>query len=274
MKARLFRARYILRIRFKSLPEHPRRNDLKFFNLAQLEQLLVSRNKDISLSAHCTGQDQHIILVADFDVRQGGGAGKERILFEGFEQFSNQINWYTEFFEENPLQLNKQRLRDNQLVRSKHCPQHIRAKAPGSGCAYQDICVKKHLHDMREKTSSSVKNPRASAKGIIFFLNSSNCWRRSWRRKASRAISLRFLPDRLLALDSKLSRSLSNRIVKVAVFMCYNVRRLQSFVKVNWVLLRKFATVTRYPKCSVFCRLCKARAKSYRAAERFISLMT
>jgi hypothetical protein len=164
------------------------------------------------------------------------------ILFEGFQQFSNQVTWYTEFLEENPLQLCKERLRDNQLVRSKHRPQHIGAKAPGSGCAYQDICVKKHLHDMREKTSSSVKNPRASAKGIILFLNSSNCWRRSWRRKASRAISLRFLPDRLLAFDSRLSRSLSNRIVKVAVFMYYNVRRPQSFVKLNWVSLRPATT--------------------------------
>ena len=252
MKARLFLARYILRLHFESFPKHPWRDDLKFFNLAQLEQLLVSRNKDVSLSVHCRGQDRHIILVADFDVRQGGGAGEERILFEGFEQFSNQTTRYTELFEENPLQLHKQGLRDNQLVGSKHRPHHIGAKAPSSGCAYQDICVKKHLHDMREKRSSSVKNPRASAKGIILFLNSSNCWRRSWRRKASRAISLRFLPERLLAFDSKLSRSLSNRIVKVAVFMCYNVRRLQSSVKKNWVSLRQSVTVTGYPKCAVF----------------------
>ena len=202
------------------------------------------------------------------------------ILFEGFQQFSNQVTWYTEFLEENPLQLCKKRLRDNQLVRSKHRPQHIGAKAPGSGCAYQDICVKKHLHDMREKTSSSVKNPRASAKGIILFLNSSNCWRRSWRRKASRAISLRFLPDRLLAFDSRLSRSLSNRIVKVAVFMYYNVRRLQSFVKVNWVLLHQFFTVTGLPKCAVFCfarcvdlqRACLWLSKKWQYRTYFLSL--
>lgn len=35
--------------------------------------------------------------------------------------------------------------------------------------------------------------------------------------------------------------------------MYYNVRRLQSFVKVNCLLLHQFVTVTGLPKCAVFC---------------------
>jgi hypothetical protein len=120
-----------------------------------------------------------------------------------------------------------------------------------SGCwafsSSQNIRVKKNLHDTWEKTSSSVKNPRASAKGIILFRISSNCSSRNCRRRASRAISLRFLPDRLLALDNKASRSLSNRIVKVAVFMYCKVRYRFLFVKA----------------CSLFPYLCSSQAHNH-----------
>lgn len=38
-----------------------------------------------------------------------------------------------------------------------------------------DIDIEENLHEISEKISSSVRYPRASAKSMILFLNSSNC---------------------------------------------------------------------------------------------------
>jgi len=65
---------------------------------------------------------------------------------------------------------------------------------------------------------------------MILCRSASNWLIRSWRRRASRAISLRFLPERRLALVNRSSRSLSSLIVRVLVFMSYNVRQLGELV--------------------------------------------
>ena len=59
--------------------------------------------------------------------------------------------------------------------RKQYLSHNIGAKAPCGHRTYQDIGVKKDLHEISEKTSSSVRKPRASAKGMILFRKSSNC---------------------------------------------------------------------------------------------------
>ena len=74
---------------------------------------------------------------------------------------------------------------------------------------------------------------------MILWRSLSNWLIRSCRRKASRAISLRFFPDRRLALVKSSSRSLSSLIVRVLIFMSYNVRRRPKLVNRKMLLLTR-----------------------------------
>ena len=102
----------------------------------------------------------------------------------------------------------------------------VGAQPTSSETRGEDVGVHKHLHETSAKMSLSVRYPRASAKGITRLRKSSNWLTRSWRRRASRAISLRFRPLRALALSSIADSSSSIRIVRVVVFMYYNVTHM------------------------------------------------
>jgi len=58
--------------------------------------------------------------------------------------------------------------------------------------ADENIGIEKDLHDTALKTSSSVRKPRASAKGMALWRSCSNVINASCRRSASRTTSLRF----------------------------------------------------------------------------------
>ncbi len=93
--------------------------------------------------------------------------------------------------------------------------------------ADQDIGIEKDFHDTALKTSSSVRKPRASAKGIALWRSCSNVINESWRRSASLTTSLRFRFDRRQNLSNIRSRSWSSRMV-TAFLMSYNVVQTRS----------------------------------------------
>jgi hypothetical protein len=68
----------------------------------------------------------------------------------------------------------------------------IGTESPRGKPTDQDIGVEEDLHDTALKTSSSVRNPRASANGMALCRSCSNVINESCRRSASRTTSLRF----------------------------------------------------------------------------------
>jgi hypothetical protein len=116
-------------------------------------------------------------------------------------------------------------------MRFKDAFDDIPTKASRADRRSQDICVEKNLHETSRKTSSSVKKPWASAKGMLLARSSLKRSILSWRRMASRAISLRFFPDRRQDKARSRSVSSSKRMVNVAVFMSYIVIRPEPDVK-------------------------------------------
>jgi hypothetical protein len=91
--------------------------------------------------------------------------------------------------------------------------------------ADENIGIEKDLHDTALKTSSSVRKPRASAKGMALWRSCSNVINESCRRSASRTTSLRFRLERRQNLLSIRSRSWSSRIV-TAFLMSHNVLQI------------------------------------------------
>lgn len=82
-------------------------------------------------------------------------------------------------------------------------------------------------HDTAEKTSSSVRSPRASANGRTMFRRRSKRSRDNWRRRASRARSLRVRPVCFARRSRSRSSSASSLRVNVPRFMYHNVTRDQ-----------------------------------------------
>jgi hypothetical protein len=91
--------------------------------------------------------------------------------------------------------------------------------------ADENIGIEKDLHDTALKMSSSVRKPRASAKGMALWRSCSNVIKASCRRSASRTTSLRFRFERRQNLSSVRSRSWSSRMV-TAFLMSYNVLQI------------------------------------------------
>lgn len=100
---------------------------------------------------------------------------------------------------------------------------YVSADPAGGEGADQDVGVEGDPQETSRNTSSSVRYPAASAKGIMRLRRSSNCARASWRRRASRTISLRDRPLRAAARSRRASSSGSSRMVSADVFMQDNV---------------------------------------------------
>lgn len=83
------------------------------------------------------------------------------------KRVGNKAAGRSKLIKENSLKLRKQRLGDDQFMEFDDRTENIGAQAPGSDGTYHDIRVEEYLHETWEKTSSSVKMPLASAKGIM-----------------------------------------------------------------------------------------------------------
>jgi len=124
---------------------------------------------------------------------------------------------------EHSRQLGENGLAPDELVFGYDHRDNVGADTSSGKGTDEHVRVQKNPQETSRKTSSSVRYPAASAKGIIRLRRSSNCETASWRRRASRTISLRERPLRLAARSSCFSRSGSSRIVSAEVFMYDNV---------------------------------------------------
>lgn len=95
---------------------------------------------------------------------------------------------------------------------------HILAKSPRRECCNQNIGVEDNPHEMSRNISSSVSQPRASAKGATDFLSSSNLEIAICLRRASRISSLFGRPLCLASFRRSESSFLSRRTVIVLMY--------------------------------------------------------
>lgn len=147
------------------------------------------------------------------------------LAFEEGEDFLNLFAWELDFMLENSFEFVQDDICDDDLMLCKDESNDIGTEPAGGKPAHENIGVEKDPHDTALKTSSSVRKPRASAKGMALWRSCSNVINESCRRSASRTTSLRFRLERRQNLSSIRSRSWSSRMV-TAVLMSHNVLQI------------------------------------------------
>lgn len=108
----------------------------------------------------------------------------------------HRFNGETDAAAEDSAQFREHDFADEQFMFGEDMTEHVSGEAAGGEGADEDVRVKKYPHDTTRATSSSVRYPRASAKGAVRRRSSSNRIRLSWLCKASRTTSLRVRPVR------------------------------------------------------------------------------
>ena len=94
------------------------------------------------------------------------------------------------------VELTEQVAPDVELVLEQDELHHLGAHSPCRKRAHQHVGVEKDPHETARKTSPPATSPYASANGRLFFRSSRNRATATWRRRASRAISLFVRPGR------------------------------------------------------------------------------
>jgi hypothetical protein len=84
----------------------------------------------------------------------------------------------------------------------QHEVENVCAQSSRRDGAHKDVGIESDSHETSRNTSSSVRYPLASARGIILRRRSWNWTSDNWRRTASRTISLRLKPARFAALSN------------------------------------------------------------------------
>jgi hypothetical protein len=113
-----------------------------------------------------------------------GGARNNRVLSKERFDIGRGSCWNTKLVSEGASQLDQNDFGHDEIVVGDHEVKNVRAESTRSECAHQYIRVRKNPHETSRKTSSSVKYPLDSAKGITFRRNCSNCINASWRFRA------------------------------------------------------------------------------------------
>jgi hypothetical protein len=112
------------------------------------------------------------------------------------------LGWKLDLLLEHSFQLVQDDLTNNQFMLRKGQPNNIGTETSRGKSADKDIGIEKDPHDTVLNTSSSVRKPRASAKGIALWRSCSKVIKDNWRRSASRTTSLRFRLERRQNLSS------------------------------------------------------------------------
>ena len=124
---------------------------------------------------------------------------------------------------EHAAQLAEHGLAHNQDVFHDDDPEQVRTDPPGRERTDQDVRVEEYPQEMSRKTSSSVRYPRASAKGVIRRRSSASWSIANRRSRASRTMALRLRPLFRAARSRRRSSFRPILMVRVEVFMSYNV---------------------------------------------------
>lgn len=202
---------------FNTFPATSRRNDGQCACHAKFQQLSITRHKIIHLGLQGTSNNPRVFNIAN---RQTGRCG---LRWNDLQQTQLGLDLHqqwrrsTKLALQNIQYLKHHRLADNDFMLSQQALIQISTQATCGQRADQHIGIKKQPHEMALNTSSSVKNPAASASGMTSPRTARNLAKANWRRKASRTMSPLGRCEIFAANDNSRSNASSRRILKVAL---------------------------------------------------------
>lgn len=193
--------------------------------LSDLEEIFVTGHEDIGLSGHSLFKNRDVVGVPELDAQGRGTFDDFSLAAQEFVRLFGEVGCYPKLPKKHGSELRQDRLANEEPVLREGSSEDVGADSSGGNGRGQDVCVEEDPHDTSRKTSSSVRYPWASAKGMIPRRSSSNWESANCRRSASRTNSLRVRPLCFAARSRRRSRSGSSLTVRAEVFMSCNVIR-------------------------------------------------
>jgi hypothetical protein len=147
--------------------------------LAEVKEVLVTRDENVGSSGNGGGEDPFIVRVAQPDLGGLCRPRDDRLPAKEFLGLLNLLGRNAYLLPKNASEFDEVNFACQQLVFRQDEAKDVSGKSAGGQCADQNVGVEEDPHETSRKTSSSVRYPRASAKGMI--------WRRTFsnRRRAS-----------------------------------------------------------------------------------------
>jgi hypothetical protein len=135
----------------------------------RLQYVSITRDQGVGLAGHSRSDDPFVIGVAQSKVKMLSRFGDDLMVTQEMFDVSDDLGRYVDLIEQGSLELGQHDFADDQVVFDKNVAQQIRAHSTARECTDEHVRVEKHPHDTAEKTSSSVRSPRASANGRTIF---------------------------------------------------------------------------------------------------------
>ena len=131
----------------------------------RLQNVPITCDQRIGLAGNSGSDDPFVIGVAQSKVKMPSRFGDDLMVAQKMLDVSNDLGWYVDPLEQGSLELGQHDCGGDQLVFDKNVAKQIRAYSTASERADEHVRAEKYPHDTAEKTSSSVRRPRASANG-------------------------------------------------------------------------------------------------------------
>ena len=213
----------LLRFDPELIPETARGQYRKWCAVGYFKQIAIASHKHVGIPASGFGQHGKVRFVTEFDFERWSLGDYRPFTTQKGSYLVDGVSGNAQLLAERAVQFIQHGCTDNQLVLSQHDVEDVCAQSSGRKRTHEYVGIESDLHETSLNTSSSVRYPRASAKGITRRRRSSNWANASWRRTASRTTSLRLRPVRRATRATCRSRTGSKRIVRAEVFMSCNV---------------------------------------------------
>jgi hypothetical protein len=189
----------------------------------RVQDVLVACDQRVGFADHGGSHDPFVIDVAQTKIKMSSGFGNDLMVAQKVFNIGHNPGRHVDPLEQRPLEFSQYNFSRDQIMLDEDVPQEVCTYSTARERADEHVGVEEYPHDTAEKTSSSVRRPRASANGRTLFRRRSKRSRDNCRRRASRARSLRVRPVCLARRARSRSSSSSSLRVNVPRFMCHNV---------------------------------------------------
>lgn len=156
------------------LPKSPRCENRQRSLVGGLKQVLIAGHEHVGSAGDRFRYDGEIRPITQFQCQGGGVCHHDGLTTQEGIHFIDGVGGYPELPAQDAAEFGEDGLAHDQLVFGKSSLEDIGAESPSRDRTDQDVGVKGDLHETSRKTSSSVKYPRASAKGMMRRRRSSN----------------------------------------------------------------------------------------------------
>ena len=179
----------------QEIPEPTRGENPDGGGLRDLEEIFVTGHEDIGFPGHSLLENRDVVGVPELDAQWRGTFDDFSLAAKEFVRLLGEVGCDPKLPKKHGTELRQNRLADEEPVLRERGSEDVGADSSGGNGRGKDVRVEEDPHDTSRKTSSSVRYPWASAKGMIRRRSPSNWESASWRRSASRTNSLRVKCD-------------------------------------------------------------------------------